>query len=484
MGSILVCRAPCWKSWFFTFSAVFLVIFAWSFTSDLNIGDESWFLQVVHRVNQGEVLYRDIFFGATPVSVYLSCFVVKLFGTQILVLKALNTGIFVLTAMLCCKIANKISWQFLLILAVFYFPLCSNSVYSPLANLFFIGCLYSMLKWIETDYHILYLIGASCFAALCFGTKQNMGILALLCVLSSLYMKRKKFKKNTIFALLLFALVGLFLLIPILISGGWEGFLDYAFLNKVTYLQKGQLSYFSKVNFSSMRSSTLFLLPVFAISGLVWKIWKTKTHTCRVLLIFCLGSFFSVFPRMDDFHLAIAVPICLIGFLYSIKEFPKVASYVIVGLCLYWTIPQTEQLYHTLKGKRKMLTLSHFYGVWVDPSCARFLQDRIDFIQQHLHGNETVFILSPYAGFYYLALDLPNQTPFDYPLVTTFGRGGEEKMTLRIASGEFQRVFFDHAMNDHDLLRSHRISDYVTQHMHAKESLTQKPDLVLYRTQN
>ena len=43
-----------------------------SITRGANMADESWFLQVIHRVTNGDVLYRDVFFGATPLSVYIA----------------------------------------------------------------------------------------------------------------------------------------------------------------------------------------------------------------------------------------------------------------------------------------------------------------------------------------------------------------------------------------------------------------------------
>ena len=38
--------------------------------SGVNTRDEAWFLQVVSRVSDGDVLYRDFFFGSTPLSVW------------------------------------------------------------------------------------------------------------------------------------------------------------------------------------------------------------------------------------------------------------------------------------------------------------------------------------------------------------------------------------------------------------------------------
>ena len=52
-------------------AALTLVGALYSF-SGVNTRDEAWFLQVVARVADGDVLYGDVFFGSTPLSVWLA----------------------------------------------------------------------------------------------------------------------------------------------------------------------------------------------------------------------------------------------------------------------------------------------------------------------------------------------------------------------------------------------------------------------------
>ena len=47
-----------------------------------------------------------------------------------------------------------------------------------------------------------------------------------------------------------------------------------------------------------------------------------------------------------------------------------------------------------------------------------------------------LFLATPEAGFYYLLADVPNPTPFDYPLATAFGRTGQEELAARIRRGD------------------------------------------------
>ena len=59
------------RQWLLRGAALFGMGLISTITQGVITNDESWFLQVVHRMTQGEVLYRQIFFGVTPLSAYL-----------------------------------------------------------------------------------------------------------------------------------------------------------------------------------------------------------------------------------------------------------------------------------------------------------------------------------------------------------------------------------------------------------------------------
>jgi hypothetical protein len=51
-----------------------------------------------------------------------------------------------------------------------------------------------------------------------------------------------------------------------------------------------------------------------------------------------------------------------------------------------------------------------------------------------------LMLLVPNAGLYYMISGLRNPTPFDYPLVTAFGRTGLDDTAVRIESGAIPQV--------------------------------------------
>ncbi|HQR47586.1 MAG TPA: hypothetical protein PK598_16435, partial [Thermoanaerobaculia bacterium] len=71
------------------FLAAGAISFAGSFSWFVGGGDETWFLAVMSRLLSGERLYRDVFFGSLPLSAQLAEPVLRIFGPELLVLRAL-----------------------------------------------------------------------------------------------------------------------------------------------------------------------------------------------------------------------------------------------------------------------------------------------------------------------------------------------------------------------------------------------------------
>ncbi len=130
--------------WFFSGLCLFFLGFFISIADGINMADASWFLQVAHRVTSGDVLYRDVFFGATPLSVYLTALFTTIFGTEILVVKGVMVLCFVLTVLLSCRIVQLLGvtqgFPFIMVMALIVYAPPECAVYQPLANLFFMGC--------------------------------------------------------------------------------------------------------------------------------------------------------------------------------------------------------------------------------------------------------------------------------------------------------------------------------------------------------
>ena len=115
--------------------------------------DETWFLQIVRRILSGEVLYRDVEYGATPLALYVTVPFVALFGAQLLVIRSVYMVFFAGSVLLARKISQQLARSpgagagVVLALCVYAQPRSLLPLYNPLAYLFLLGCLTAALRW-------------------------------------------------------------------------------------------------------------------------------------------------------------------------------------------------------------------------------------------------------------------------------------------------------------------------------------------------
>ena len=213
-------------------------------------GDESWFLQVVTRVAEGDVLYRDVFFGATPLSVWLTWPFVALFGPQLVWVKLMVLAAFAVTLVLTTWIVRRLgagtSAALLVAAAVLVFATPHrSSFYPPLATSCLVACLAAVLVWVDGGPRArLGIAGAGAAAGLAFAAKQNVGLLVLAAVFVAVLLAGvgRRMASWTL-AGAGFIVCALLPLIPVAATGGFSAFLDYGFTNKGTYTDLGGISY-------------------------------------------------------------------------------------------------------------------------------------------------------------------------------------------------------------------------------------------------
>lgn len=498
-----------------------LILFGLSYfvtiTRDLT-DDESWFLQVVHRATSGDVLYRDVYFGATPLSVYLTATFTSLFGTEILVIKAVVMLCFVLIVLLCCRIARQCGsfprFPLLLVLALFVYAIPQPvAPYNPLANLFLLGCFSASLVWRESaktesglnlarsrSAGALGMAGVA--AGLCFAAKQNLGLYALAALLLTVVVHARATRtgaERTLVAMFLvltaFVLSTVLVLLPVGFSGGTEKLLEYGFLGKGAYLRYGQVSYLeglrglasllkspaSLVNLTEVHWHMQFLLP-FLTFGALLVTWCRAGPEERVLattvFLFVGAAFMGVFPRANISHLRHATPALLLGLSYAwYRIIPGIATpwlrLVPAGLLLWFGIgvgfmlmPPMERI---TSGNYHLSALPHFRGILMPRAVDAPIRTFAKRLAEEA-GGEQVFFLGPYAGFYYLVSGSKNPTRFDFPSVTGFGRDGEADVAAAISRGQIRIVCLEPVGTSP--LWPVRLVGYVQEHMERGRDLS------------
>src|SRR5262249_17993267 len=175
-------------------------------------------------------------------------------------------------------------------------------------------------------------------AGFCFGAKQNIGIYALSTSLVALSVKSRELEKSAFIcwlpALAGFGVVVSVTMLPVILSGGLEKFLDYGFINKRTYLESAGISYFDgvlrfffasmirpwKLMIIALVQSQIFLMPAIAFIGLLVAVaFDKKNGRGRAITVVCLivASALSVYPRADELHISFVAPGFLIAAIYS-----------------------------------------------------------------------------------------------------------------------------------------------------------------------
>ena len=502
-----------------------LLLFGWgwgiSIAYDFGIADETWFLQVLTRVTGGDVLYRDVFFGATPLSVYLAAPLVALFGSEIVVVKAFVALCFVLTVLACLATQQRLSSSrrsiiFLLLGLLAYVWPRQAAGYTPLAYACLLGSLLATMVWQtrladaqESATASKSLVLAGVLAGLSFAAKQNLGLCVLGALLASILLvallERTSLRKTCaalLTALAAFTLtVGVTLLL-VLVSGGSEQFIDYGFTNKRTYLRIGGFSYLEGLRALSKRVRTIhsledlrwvflqtsYLLPPLTLvvmlgAGSVAG-WQQRLYLA-IGGLFAAAALTGVYPRADLEHLLYAIPPMLVCAVHAGSivgaRLPRAmqrmfqagfALWMILGIGLIGS----GALGRILSPDFERSTLPHFRGVWLTKKEHAQLHRYATLLQAATEGEQT-FLLSSQAAFYYLTAGLDNPTPFDYPLETAFGLHGQADVMAAIRAGQLQWVCLKRAPRYQ--MAAHRLAQFVVDHM---DQVTDLKVCTLYRT--
>ena len=87
--------------------AVFAISLARSLAGGFGLTDEGWFLQIVNRLRSGDVLYRDVYVGVMPLSVYVTTALSWLTGVEILAVKIVTNAAFALTVVVADRLVRR-----------------------------------------------------------------------------------------------------------------------------------------------------------------------------------------------------------------------------------------------------------------------------------------------------------------------------------------------------------------------------------------
>jgi len=439
-------------------------------TSGYGRTDEAWFLQVVGRTLAGDVLYRDVFFGATPLSVWATAGLCGVFGVEVLVLKALLSACFAAKVVLCCGIARRFlgATGFPLLLALSlaaYAAPDPTSAYSAFAEVAALGCLWSALAWPSAGRRAA--LAGGVLAGLCFASKQNVGLFVAAALLAAIRLRaggREGWRGVGLAGAAFLATLAV-TIIPVLLSGGLPRLLDYGFLGKGAYAASG-VSYLGKVRDLlegvgaphlepwHVYRGLLLLLPPLVLATLAWTWLRASSQRGTVLTValFLVALLGNAFPRADVSHLVYAMSaLALAAGMVWRRMGPAPRTFTARALwtaALLWLLAgagyrAAGPIPAVLAGRLFPTDVRHFRGAFIDEPRAADARRDTAVLERQASRDPRTFVVSPCAGFHYLTTGLSNPTPFDFPYVTALGRGGERRLIDDLAAGRIRSIAVD-----------------------------------------
>jgi hypothetical protein len=458
--------------------------------------DETWFLWVAHRVTHGDVLYRDVYYVSSPLAAWLGSLVVYVGGTSLLAVRFLSVSIFVGSAVLAWVVARRahlgVLGRVLLLVALLVYgsPIAHfASVYSALAILCALGSLWAGLGWLDTcetsgPSRTRWLWVGGLAVGLTVASKPNIGMLVAAAWVATILLARHRARASLgevgRIVIATCAVAGAVLL-PVVVTGGFAGFLSDVVLEKGAYVRvmSGNLLPGFDQGFSILPGNaragtvqtTRILSPVpelgtryfdtfrfvllVALVTLVWAVVRSRGQSRTpvfVCVAYAVAALLAAFPEIGPQHATEIMPLLLTSTAASIgytrhqgvrSRESRTGHRALIVLIAVWlgfgVIAVTSRSLDGLNGDiGRPSTLPALGSSPVLAADVRGTVRDTQRLRRLTHGS--VFIIRADASYYYLAGGLRNPTPFDFPVLSDFGSTGEDGVIDRIEAHRIQFV--------------------------------------------
>ncbi len=460
-----------------------LLGFARAVTVGIQTTDETWFLYVLHRVNLGEVLYRDVWVPVFPLAIWLGAAFMRVFGDHIFALKAADTLVFAVTLIACVSVIRRIAPRhahatFLLaVMLAWAAPgvVGPGSLYTALSYSLLAVTLAVTLAWMDLGggsptRRPFLLLAAGVMAGLSFSAKQSIGGLALLALIATVvFCSERGLRARTVLgrcATAVAAFTGAILatIVPVALSGGLPALLRDALLTSslrsspavgVVQYRQGleQFTYESVRILHGLTFSTdlltrqaAFALPLVVVPLFLWSLWVRRETRLAVVGVFCLAAMAGSIPRADAPHYVAVLPFLALMLVISWETArPRGAPWVRNVLLAIVLIMVGARLGSIAVGSVRQHNLvasdlPHFTGALITRADKKAADAAV---AQLRAGPQRVYIVSFRAGLLYLASGREDVTPYDYPDTVALGLAAEADVIDEIGSGRIQAVWLD-----------------------------------------
>jgi hypothetical protein len=387
--------------------------------------DTAWMVQVCSRMLNGELLYRDIFCGTTPLAFFAQAAAMRVlfFVDPFPLLRFTIYSLFTLTVLCNAVTARALGVRWipliggLALLTLWITPL-PGSLYTWWALLLVSAAQWAFVTWRENQSPRLAVL-AGVLAGLAFCSKPNVGLLALAGML--LLMSFRKAFRAALWTAVAFAIVAAGCLLIIANSGAWDQFIAQCVTGKAVYVSRASLNYLGFVYRALLPPDGVASLPLLLLwlkNSLYWipfglpLLWFARRPK-EVLAVFAVTGLASAYPRPDPEHMVLAAPALALALAWMLDRIAAPRYRLApVSVLLLFAILQVGDIVSAAPPPRDP-------ALWAAPAIASHARDG------------RIFLLFRSAPMVYPVTNIHNPTRYDYPLVSTFGLHGQEE-TMRI----------------------------------------------------
>jgi hypothetical protein len=437
--------------------------------------DEAWFLQVLERCRSGERLYRDVFFGAAPLSIWFGRIAIRISRPQLLVLRAMTLAYFASTLLAGSWLLLEVGAPTWTVVGAWFASVAygapswgPDNHYGQLTILFGLVSIAAVAARLGGDpWPMSLFAGVASGAAI--GSKHNVGVVVAVASATLLLGERSAVDLAAFTAGALVMMLGW--IAPLLRDGTGGAFVQRAFTNKASYLATGRIGL--------VDGARQLFLP-FLDDGPVAVATRTVIRTAFVVvglvpvamvvdvLVLVRGGDRAVavaaaaglaagaivlaglYPRADQPHVQALVPVANVALLLTlhaaagwlgpalpapIASSGAAAVTVWIAVALVLALDTRHRI--PFEADQVDREVPHLRGLPVVRRAGLRPEEREE-LRRATGGR--VFLLRPDAGLWYLAADLRNPTPYDYPFASVFGARGQAETVAAIERGDIEWV--------------------------------------------